>query len=140
MAMVGCGETNGPAPADGSLDGIEKEWKLVSVNGTPNEFSVYISFDSGNFAMYQQVYTLDYKFYDGEYKVSGNKLTGEYFDDGAWKCDYTGAVSNEGKTLTLKSDEANSVTCVYEACTIPEQIKEEALAGTRSVDDIIPFL
>jgi hypothetical protein len=49
-------------------------------------------------------------------------------------------VSNEGKILTLKSDEANSITCVYEACTIPEQIKEEALAGTRSVDDIIPFL
>ena len=39
----------------------------------------------------------------------------------------------------LKSDETNSITCVYEACTIPENIKEEALAGTRAVE-VVPFL
>lgn len=139
MAMVGCGEKNGPAPSKGNLDGIEKEWKLVSVNGTPNEFSVYISFEMGSFAMYQQVYSLDYKFYDGEYKVSGNKLTGEYFEGGAWKSGYVGSISEDGNTMTLVSDEDNPITCVYEACTIPEQIKEEALAGTRSVEEV-PFL
>jgi hypothetical protein len=141
MALVGCDKPNDEdKPSSvGNFDAIENEWKLVSVNGTPNEFNVYISFDQGTFAMYQQVYTLDYQFYDGEYKVEGGKLTGEYFEGGAWKCAYTGGVSEDGNTLTLKSDETNSITCVYEACTIPENIKEEALAGTRAVE-VVPFL
>ena len=142
MAMVGCSEKTGGGsddPAAGNFDAIEKEWKLVSVNGEANEFSVYISFDQGTFALYQQVYTLDYKFYDGEYKVEGGKLTGEYFEGGAWKCAYTGGVSEDGKTLTLKSDDKNANTCVYEACTIPEEVMEEALSTTRSVD-VVPFL
>ena len=141
MALVGCDKPNDEdkPSSGGNFDAIENEWKLVSVNGTPNEFNVYISFDQGTFAMYQQVYTLDYQFYDGEYKVEGGKLTGVYFEGGAWKCAYTGGVSEDGNTLTLKSDETNSITCVYEACTIPENIKEEALAGTRAVE-VVPFL
>ncbi len=143
MAMVGCGEkpVDGPdKPAGaGNFDNIEKEWKLVSVNGVANEFNVYISFDQGTFAMYQQVYTLDYKFYDGDYAVEGGKLTGEYYEGGEWKCAYTGGVSEDGNTLTLISDEENPITCVYEACTIPEDIMEEALNGTRAVE-VVPFL
>lgn len=143
ISLVGCDIINPGGPDEptnsGNFDAIENEWKLVSVNGEAAEFSVYISFDQGTFAMYQQVYTLDYKFYDGEYKVEGGKLTGEYFDGGAWKCAYTGGVSEDGNTLTLKSDEENPITCVYEACTIPESVREEALAGTRSVD-VVPFL
>lgn len=139
MTLVGCKKNNEVPSASGSFDAIENEWKLVSVNGVANDFDVYISFDGGFFAMYQQVYTLDYKFYDGEYKVEGGKLTGEYFEAGAWKCAYTGGVSEDGKTLTLKSDEVNPVTCVYEACTIPEIVKEEALADTRSME-VVPFL
>lgn len=142
MAVVGCDKHNGPEqPKIGGFDAIENEWKLVSVNGTPNEFNVYISFDEGIFTIYQQVYTLDYKFYDGEYSISGGKLTGVYTDGGEWKCAYTGGVAEDGTTLTLKSDEENSITCVYEACTIPEEIREEALAGTRGVEEgVIPFL
>ena len=142
MAMVSCGEKQGGGkdnPSAGNFDNIEKEWKLVSVNGVANEFNVYISFDQGTFAMYQQVYTLDYQFYDGEYKVEGGKLTGEYFEGGEWKCAYTGGVSEDGNTLTLKSDETNSITCVYEACTIPEEVRDEALNGTRAVE-VVPFL
>lgn len=142
MAMVGCSKKTGGGsddPVASNFDAIEKEWKLVSVNGEANEFNVYISFDQGTFALYQQVYTLDYKFYDGEYEVEGGKLTGEYFEGGAWKCAYTGGVSEDGNTLTLKSDETSPITCVYEACTIPENIKEEALAGTRAAE-VVPFL
>ena len=40
---------------------------------------------------------------------------------------------------SLKSDEENPVTCIYEACTIPEIVQDEALAGTRSLD-VLPFL
>lgn len=138
MAMTAC-EKNPDTPENkGNFDAIEKEWKLVSVNGQPAEFGVYISFEAGAFALYQQVYTLDYKFYDGEYDVNGNTLSGSYFDGGDWKCDYTGGISNDGKTMTLKSSETNSVTYVYEACTIPDVVKDEALA-TRSVE-VIPFL
>ena len=58
MAMVGCKPTPGPGPGPeqmGGFDAIEKEWKLVSVNGVANEFHVYISFEEGNFALFQQL-------------------------------------------------------------------------------------
>ena len=142
MTLAGCnnktgGGSDGPV-VSGNFDAIENEWKLVSVNGVANEFNVYIRFDQGYFAMYQQVYTLDYKFYEGDYAVEGGKLSGEYYDAGAWKCSYTGGVSEDGKTLTLKSDEANPVTCVYEACVIPQNVQDEAIA-TRSLD-VVPFM
>ena len=141
MAMVGCKGPNTPVGPTGSgnLDAIEKEWELVSVNGVANDFSVYISFDMGTFAIFQQVYTLDYKFYEGEYNISGDKLTGEYFEGGAWKCGYKASISEDGNTLTLVSDEASPITCVYQACTIPEEIRTEAISGTRCVEEV-PFL
>lgn len=144
LAMTACekkpnnnsGNNNNNIEVNG-FDNIEQEWKLVSVNGTPNEFNVYIKFQSGMFAMYQQVYTLDYKFFEGEYKVDGDTLSGNYFDSGEWRCDYTGGITQDGKTMTLKSNEAHPVTCVYEVCTIPEEVKNEAT--TRSLD-VVPFL
>ena len=155
MTMVACGgdkndegkEPGGNTTISGNLGEIEKEWKLVSVNGIANEFHVYISFSEGYFAMYQQVYSREFKFYQGDYEVSGKKLSGEYLfedEDGndvyeSWKCSYTGGISDDGNTMTLVSDEKEPITCVYEACTIPEDVKEEALASTRSVE-VIPFL
>ena len=66
-------------------------------------------------------------------------LSGEYFEGGAWKSQYTGGVSADGKMLTLKSTDENPITCVYEACTIPEDVINEATTGTRS-ESVIPFL
>lgn len=145
MAMVGCenpdnGGNNGGGGVSGNLDAIAQEWKLVSVNGVPAEFNVYIGFtEEGTFTMYQQMYTLDYKFYDGTYEISGNKLTGEYFDHGAWKSDYVGGISEDGSTLTLTSDEDNAIKSVYKSCEIPQIVKDEALAGTRA-EEVVPFL
>lgn len=141
LALTGCKDKNGNGDGNvavGGFDNIEQEWKLVSVNGVPNDFHVYISFNDGSFAMYQQVYTLDFLFYDGEYTVSGNTLSGNYFDGSDWKCNYTGGITEDGKTMTLKSAETNPVTFVYEACTIPEDVKAEATA-TRAID-VVPFL
>ncbi len=141
LALTGCKDKNGNGDGNvavGGFDNIEQEWKLVSVNGVPNDFHVYISFHDGSFAMYQQVYTLDFLFYDGEYTVSGNTLSGNYFDGSDWKCNYTGGITEDGKTMTLKSAETNPVTFVYEACTIPEDVKAEATA-TRAID-VVPFL
>ena len=122
----------------GNFDNIEQEWKLVSVNGASAEFNVYISFELGMFALYQQVYTLDYQFYDGEYDVKDGVLSGSYFDGGDWKCDYTGGITEDGKTMTLKSKEDHPVTYVYESCIIPEIVKEEATQTRAS--GFIPFL
>lgn len=129
-------EPNGPTV--GTFDAIENEWKLVSVDGVANDFSVYIKFEGGLFALYQQVYTLNYQFYEGEYSVKSGVLSGTYFDGGEWKTSYTGGVSTDGKTLTLKSKETTPVTYIYEACTIPEEVTSEA-TGTRSVE-VVPFL
>lgn len=141
LFAVACGEKkdnpNGPTNV-GGWDNIEKEWKLVSVDGVANDFSVYIMFDGGVFALYQQVYSWDYVFYEGQYSTDGDVLSGSYFDGGDWKTSYTGGVSEDGNYLTLTSTESTPVTYLYEACTIPESIKEEAIA-TRSID-VVPFL
>ena len=141
LAMTACNKKPGPGGEDpklGGFDKIEQEWKLVSVDGVPADFNVYISFSSGTFALYQQVYSVDFKFYEGEYKVDGGTLSGSYFDGGDWKCAYTGGITEDGKTMTLNSKDAHPVKYVYESCTIPEIVKEEALS-TRSVEEI-PFL
>ena len=139
LFAVACNNGKNPdAPKVGGFEKIENEWKLVSVDGVANDFSVYIKFESGAFALYQQVYTWDYKFYEGEYSVDGGVLSGSYFDGGDWKTSYTGGVSEDGKFLTLKSKETTPVTYVYEACIIPEEVMNEA---TRAASvEVVPFL
>lgn len=138
LALTGCKNNKTPENKVGGFDAIEKEWKLVSVNGVANDFTVYISFSDGTFAIYQQVYTLDYAFYDGEYSISGDTLSGSYFSGEDWKSDYKGGISEDGNTMTLKSKEDNPVTYVYEATEIPADIIEEA---TRAeVVEAVPFL
>lgn len=139
VAMTSCEPVNGPnTPGVGSFDAIEKEWKLVSVDGVKNDFTVYIKFEGGLFAIYQQVYSWNYVFYEGQYSIDGGVLSGSYFDGGDWKTPYTGGVSEDGKYLTLISKETTPVTYIYEACTIPEDIKTEA-TGTRA-EEVVPFL
>ena len=140
LFAVACGENvNTPdGPSVGGFENIENEWKLVSVDGVANDFSVYIKFEGGIFALYQQVYTWDYQFFEGEYSIDGGVLSGTYFEGGEWKTSYSGGVSDDGKFLTLKSKESTPVTYVYEACTIPEEVYNEATA-TRSAE-VVPFL
>ena len=140
FCAVACGEKEGPSntPTVGSFDAIENEWKLVSVDGVANDFSVYISFTDGLFFLYQQIYSWDYVLYEGEYTIDGGVLNGTYFDGGEWKTPYTGGVSEDGMYLTLKSKEETPVTYVYEACTIPEDIVNE-VSRTRA-EEVVPFL
>ena len=135
MTVVACGKKSDSSGggSTGSLENINNEWKLVSVNGVEADFTVYISFNSGIFNMFQQVYSLDYVFFEGDYTIDGNTLSGVYSDGTAWKCDYTGGVSSDGKTLTLVSKETNAITCVYEACEIPDDVRAEATA-TRAAE------
>ena len=142
MAMVACEKPNNGGPNNGDngpvLTGIDGEWKLVSVNGVEPEFTVYLFFESGLFNMYQQIYTLDYLYYEGDYTIKGDTLSGVYIEGDKWKCDYKGSVSEDGNTLTLVSKESNPIICVYEACEIPLDVIQEALA-TRSME-AVPFL
>lgn len=142
MSVVACGpdtpSTSGGGNSVPDLENIEKDWKLVSVNGVEPEFTVYLWLFDGLFSIYQQVYSLDYVMYDGDYTVSGNKLSGAYHDGTPWKCNYIGSVSEDGNTMTLVSDQLNPVTCVYEACVIPDDVIEEA--STRSTELFDYFL
>ena len=137
---VACGEKDPQVnrPSVGSFDAIENEWKLVSVDGEANDFSVYISFTDGLFFLYQQIYSWDYVLYEGEYTIKGGVLNGTYIDGGEWKTPYTGGVSEDGKYLTLISKESTPVTYIYEACTIPDEVVNE-VSRTRA-SDVVPFL
>lgn len=131
MLMVACGNDK-PSdviyiPIQGNEIGdIERDWKLVSVNDVEPEFTVYVNFSAGIFSIYQQLYSLNYVSYDGEYSITGKVISGTYFDGGAWKCSYDGALSEDGQTLTLVSCDTNPITSVYEACEIPEDVITEA--------------
>lgn len=138
LAMVACKPNNGPEQTGGNLEMIENEWKLSTVNGVEADFNIYISFDGGTFAMYQQLYTLDFLFFEGEYSISGSTLSGTYFSGDSWKCDYTASVSADGQTLTLKSKENNPITNVYVATEIPQSVIEEATATRAEV--VVPHL
>lgn len=143
LTVVACNNKNhggSEEPSIGGWENLEQEWKLVSVNGVANDFSVYIEFMDGTFAMYQQVYTWNYLFFDGEYSIDGDVISGTYFEGGAWKTSYTGGVSTDGKTLTLKSKESTPVTYIYEACTIPQEVIDEAHGDLTRAADVIPFL
>lgn len=145
LFTVACGkDNNNPGTTGGNnteiagFDAIEKEWKLISVDGVANDFSVYISFTDGIFFLYQQVYSWDYVLYEGQYTIDGGVLNGTYVDGSSWKTPYTGGVSEDGQYLILKSKEATPVTYMYEACTIPDEVFDEA-TGTRA-EEIVPFL
>lgn len=141
MMSVACGgdddtkRPSAPTHEGEELGDINKSWKLVSVNGVEPEFTVYVEFFDGIFYMYQQVYTLNYVAYEGNYSVDWNILSGVYDDGSAWKCSYVGELSELGDMLTLTSQEANPIVNVYEECEIPQEVIEEAESYTRTLVD-----
>lgn len=136
MMMVACGKT--PSNNGVSLGNIEKEWKLVSVNGVEPEFTIYMFFENGVFGIYQQLYSLEYLYYEGDYSIDEDVISGSYIDGWLWKCSYEGSLSKDGTTLTLVSRETNPITCVYKECTIPQFVIDEAT--TRSSYDFVYHL
>lgn len=137
VALVGC-DKNNDGPAGGGDNGLlAGEWKLAMWNEAEPEFNVYIDFNSdGTFEMYQQVWSFDYECFTGNYTITGDIVTGTYADGSNWLCGYK--FEKSGDTLTLYSQEDQSVTSLYEKCEIPAEIKAEATA-TRS-SEVVPFL
>lgn len=133
VLMTACKNKNNK----GDKDAVVGEWHLISWNEETPEFDVYISFaEDGSFAIYQQVWSLDYELFDGTYSIDGDTLKGSYSDGSKWATDYKFAKSN--KTLTLITTGGVEIKSVYESCTIPEEIISEATT-TRS-SEVVPFL
>ncbi|MBQ2783492.1 MAG: lipocalin family protein [Alistipes sp.] len=135
LALVGCDKDSDGTGGD--VSAVNGQWHITEWNGESPEFDVYINFDSGKFEIYQQVWSLDYKLFKGTYKVSGEIITGTYEDGSLWASGYKFAV-NDGK-LTMYSQEDQSITSVYEKCTIPDEVIAEATTATRS-SEVVPFL
>lgn len=137
VAFAGCDDQN----IGGTVE-LASEWALTSFCGSEPQFIVYIDFnEDGTYAMYQQVYTLNYELYTGDYSVYGDIISGTYDNGGPWSRSYTFAVVDNGDgvgTLTLTDTEDESFVCVYETTTIPEDVKVEA-SETRA-EAVVPFL
>jgi hypothetical protein len=73
---------------------------------------------------------LYYEHFTGTYSVSDEILTGSYADGSNWACGYKFLF--EGGKLILQSQEDTSIVSVYEKCTIPQTVKDEATTTRAS--------
>lgn len=118
-------------------DSVVGEWELITWNEETPEFGIYISFAAdGSFAIYQQVWSLEYELFTGNYSVSGDTVKGTYEDGSSWASEYKFARSKD--TLTLINNDKVEIKSVYKSCTIPEDVISEATT-TRSAE-VVPFL
>ena len=134
LAFVGC-DKNKEKSVAGSTD-IDGQWHLVEWNGEAPEFEVYVEYKAGEFDIYQQVYSLYYEHFEGDYVINGDVVTGSYNGGSKWACGYKYEVS--GNQLVMYSQENTSVKSVYEKCEIPQTIVDEATT-TRS-SEVNPWL
>lgn len=127
---------------------ISGQWHLTDTGGLIEDqnmaIDVYISFDSGNFSLYQKVGEdlLRYWYYDGTYSVSGdNVLTGRYTDGtrlgGARGLGYSVSLSGDELTLT---EVASGEVSVYRRAEIPLDVIDNAVPPVRSGDRPAPVL
>mgnify|MGYP003308846823 CR=1 FL=1 len=115
---------------------LAADWHYTAQENGVTE-DVWVSFATdGTFEMYQQVWSFDYELYTGKYVITGDVMTGTYADGSNWACGYK--VNVVDGQLTMYSQEDQSVTSLYEKCTIPEEIKAEA-STTRAME-VVPFL
>ena len=135
VAITGCEKDKLVGGGDDSA--VVGQWVLTSWNEEAPEFNVYISFENdGTFAIYQQVWSLDYECFEGTYQLNGDILTGQYADNSIWASGYK--VETTDNTLVLYSQDDQSVKSVYEKCEIPAEIIEEAT--TPRAAEAVPFL
>lgn len=129
MAMVGCGKHN-----DTDIVG---QWHLTNWSNAEPEFEVYIEFlESGEFNIYQQVWSFTYEHFTGTYTASDGVISGKYSDGSAWLTSYQYSVDDSTLKLYNKSNLAE--VGVYKACTIPASVIKESTT-TRS-EGVVPFL
>lgn len=144
VAFTSCSENNeGPVGPGydlptGPIEKIVNQWRLATVNGVEAEFDVYIDIkEDASFELYQMVYSNQYYLYKGTYTLEDHLFTGSYLSGKMWKCDYMVGISEDEQHLTMISVEDESITCVYDAVTIPEDVKQESVTRALEVE---PFL
>lgn len=107
---------------------ITGEWHLESsdkIDIEENGIDVYISFlGNGRFEMYQKISAGRYRYYGGNYTVTGNSVDGTYSDGTPWGGSYV--VSFDGDlmvmtSITVSSGEETEV-CTYSRSDIPDEV------------------
>lgn len=138
MVLCGCEPNNNGNKQTSAVVG---EWHIESWDNAAPAFDVYLTFaEDGTFTIYQQIYTLNYEYYEGIYTYNPDtSLSGVYADGTPWECTYKVSVSEDGSQLTLESVETVAITSVYFKEAVPEEIKAEATA-TRAANVAEPLL
>ena len=136
LALVGCNKNK-----DGQGSGnntntntstLGNQWRLVSWDEQAPEFNVYLQFKAdGSFDIYQQVWNLTYDHFNGTYTTNDDIVSGTYANGDSWACGYRFEIVDG--ILKLYSQEDVSITSIYEACTITQEVIDEADA-TRATD------
>lgn len=120
------------------------EWELYSIDGTPADgleegfkTTVYLSFTAeGNFEIFQKLGEGRFRKYEGTFSVTEDLLSGTYSDGESWGATYK--AENGGSTLTLTAQNGSNEVSIYNACTIPADVRSEATSGTKAEDDAEP--
>lgn len=106
----------------GSIEGVwelsKVETKAVDVFGT--SVSVYVSFASGKFELYQQIGSGRYEKFTGTYSFSGDKLSGKYDDGKSLGSNYT--VTLGGDTLVLETEGGKEKDTYRKISAIPQSV------------------
>ncbi|MGN1233209.1 MAG: S8 family serine peptidase [Candidatus Cryptobacteroides sp.] len=112
-------------------DPVAGSWHLMTVTNIDiSDIDVYLSFEQGNFTLYQKVGEGRYRKYDGTYFVEGNTLRGSYSGGEKFGSDYR--VQRDKDRLTLTSDSGES--SIYTLSQIPDEVTGNATKPLKSSD------
>lgn len=141
LALVGCNKNKdgqgGGNNTNTNTSSLVNQWCLTSWDEQAPEFNVYLQFKAdGSFDIYQQVWNLTYDHFNGTYTINDDIVSGTYANGDSWACGYRFEIVDG--ILKFYSQEDVSITSIYETCTIPQEVIDEADA-TRATD-VAPLL
>lgn len=119
------------------------EWHMVSSGGTDMDVvSVYVSFQGGDFELFQKNGEGRYRYFSGNYFVNGSHVTGTYDDGESWGSSYDVRLDQGGSVLVMTASNGSGEVSSYDRTTIPAEVRTEAVPGVRSAneDDFEPIL
>ncbi|MGM9742079.1 MAG: S8 family serine peptidase [Candidatus Cryptobacteroides sp.] len=112
-------------------DPVAGSWHLMTVTNIDiSEIDVYLSFEQGNFTLFQKMGEGRYRKYDGTYFIEGNVLHGSYSGGEKFGSDYR--VQRDKDRLTLTSDSGES--SIYTLSQIPDEVTGNAIKPLKSGD------
>lgn len=130
LLVCACGKTN---PEGGGGEGggeetkvnVEGSWELTGVATKVSvgsvDVSVYVTFSSGSFTLYQKIGDGRYTQFTGTYTLSDKTLSGKYQDGKGWG-PYTAAMS--GGNLQLTTAGGKETDTYKKISSIPSTVTE----------------